>query len=118
VLKTSIMDPGGPLGNMLEQCPHPVLVHNMAGDLYQFNRAACEVLGYSPQELTVLGSTMALLDMPREVKGHHRRYNHNGHISRPATVRRKDGTRMDVTCFFTFLEQGKGLRIILVLREN
>lgn len=118
VLKASIRDPHGPLGDMMEHCPHPVLVHNINGDLYQFNKAACTMLGYSSEELTALGSTMALLDLPTGVKGHHRRYNYNGRISMPATVRRRNGSLQDVTCFFAFLQQGKDLKIILVLREK
>lgn len=115
LLKAEVREPNGPLRGTTERCAHMVLVNEMGGRLYNFNQAACDGLGYTMEELANLGSTMPIFEPMNRMIKFHRRFNYNGRISMPATVQRKDGSRMEVMCYFSYLGQEKGHKVITIL---
>ena len=115
-LKAAVRDPQGPLGSTLNKYPRPVLVHDIDGNLYLYNESACSELGYSWEELAALGNTKKIFVPSAEDVKPYRRFNIGGRIFKPATLQRKDGTRVDVMRYLIFMGQGEGHRIISVLR--
>ena len=115
-LKAAVRDPQGPLGTTLNKYPRPVLVHDIDGNLYLYNESICSELGYSWEELAALGNTREIIIPSPEDKEPYRRFNIGGRISAPATLQRKDGTRVDVMRYLIFMGKGKERRIISVLR--
>lgn len=118
LLKAEVLEPHGPLRGTKEKCPHMVLITDTGGRLFDFNQAACDGLGYTREELEALGSTAPIFAPTNRDVRLHRRYNFNGRMSMPATLGRKDGSRLEAICYFAHVGQGDGHKVITVLMPN
>jgi PAS domain S-box-containing protein len=80
----------GLLGESIDSAPVAVLVADETGRYVAVNRYACELLGYSREELLQL--TIADIGAAADVEGHYRRFVEARFKAGITDVRRKDGT--------------------------
>jgi len=114
-LREEVLDPEGPMRGMRDKCPHPVLVTNMDGRIFDFNDAVCRKFGYTREELNDLGSSLALLLPADQRMGMHVRSNYDGHITMPSMLRRKDGSHLRADCYICCAGEGEDHRIITII---
>jgi len=99
MLKIEVADPEGFMKGTMDSCPHPIIVTDKDGRIYDCNSALSRKFGYSKDEMLELGNTSSIIHPADQVGEMRRRTNDNGRINLPAMIQHKDGSHVRVDLF-------------------
>jgi PAS domain S-box-containing protein len=104
------------LGEVLDAAPVAVFVGDESLRYLAVNRAGCELVGYTREELTGLGVADVVELTPEEFESAYGDFVQNGGRRADLTIRRKDGTRLDVS-HATYRSSLGGMPVFIALVE-
>lgn len=103
---------------LFESAADALLLADPSGRYVEANRAACESLGYSREELVKLRVQDIVVDYPEEeMLRHYRELHEKGPATYNAMQRRKDGSTFPVEARLSLFDYDEQTRILAVVRD-
>lgn len=95
-----------------------IFMHDLKGNIMEVNKAACEIVGYSRDELLrmktkEINTTLSMEEIPQRIK----EVKEKGHAIFEATYRRKDDTAIPVEISARVIEYNDKPTILVVARD-
>lgn len=118
--KRAILQSEAKYKELIEQASDGIFISNMAGKYIDINSSACRMLGYRKEELLEM-SGADILYYPADINILHERYDAlktGKSYIRETTLKKKDGTPLDVESNSKMLSDGRFIGIVRDLTER